>query len=134
MTIPQVNAGATDRNRKQTLRICELKGWTIDAVTFRGPVVIGPQAKELNERGERIAPVEDLHNGSFTLCVVVGMFKERGWQFHPRDVVNRKGGYWMRRRADMVWEDMGYIKDVHSLTENMDSFIRMLETKGGKDG
>lgn len=136
MNIPQVNAAATDRNREQTKRICELAGWTIDAETFRGPVVVGDPAKMLNEKGERISQVENLPNGSFTLCQVVGMLERKHVYFERHHQVQSSStveGWYFAQWGEPGKADREMlllkIGDPHDLTDAMDALIKVLEAK-----
>lgn len=130
MNIPQVNAGATNRNRDQTRRICELLGYgyTKDVpqksnsrIYVTGATSSGPFFVRLS-------------SGSFTLDQVVEMLGE----FVDEDVVEFEEGFsewrWVvksptdERGVQCV---LGEYKsrDPHDLTAAMDALIKVLEEK-----
>lgn len=131
MNIPQVNAGATDRNRDQTKRICELK-----ELLYRqhedGIHKWTTISRKVDGGWEIIA---ELPNGSFTLCQVVGMLKAEGieWRLWPifathyRRVDHRTWG-WGRpiRDGSEVLIETG---EPYDLTAAMDARIKVLEEK-----
>lgn len=133
--IPQVNAGATDRNREQTKRICELKGYAyypaheLDVEYRQDTTALAWKGPGDNRR---------LPNGSLTLCQVVGMLQEymdAGLVRFEEDF----GGKWRiavfgpcdeRGVQEILGEYLS--DDPHSLTARMDALIKVLETKGEK--
>ena len=121
MTIPQVNALATDRNRKQTKRICELKGYTyyphdeLDVQYRRDGSAIAWKSAGDSER---------LPNGSLAPCQVWGMLAAEGANFRMEQ--DSKHAYW--RHPSWVFDD----SHPHDLTAAMDALIKVLETKKGE--
>lgn len=143
MNIPQVNATATDRNREQTERICELAGWKYVWKESCDPAHSG---YAYIDSGAGI-PEQNIYlpNGSFTLDQVVGMLRERNcfWVAHQQrtDILARKGiavvgGKWVRdivstdERGRRCHDFEDLVCDFpHSLTAAMDALIKVLEEK-----
>lgn len=140
MNIPQVNALATDRNREQTKRICELRGWECGML---GSIVYG-QRLHAYGIGRTTAGQAELPNGSFALDQVVGMLEAEGCSWFPHRQTKEltdKGiaaiaGVWVQ---DVVSQDgqgrrchnfRELVHDFpHDLTAAMDALIKVLEAK-----
>lgn len=113
MNIPQVNAGATARNREQTKRICELAEGNYKYMKnrFGEPVADSLEHKR----------IVYLPNGSLILDQVVGMLKEYGVYW---DDWGEAAG-WTTRDGDVY---LG-TELPHDLTAAMDALIKVLEEK-----
>ncbi len=126
MDIPKVNAGATDRNRAQTKRICKLTGWG-----YSPNYSPRPHAWRFQGWNKMLAPRKiDLPNGSLTLCQVVEMLSDLkvGYWGGDRDY----SGRWEREEAkfeDTSEEVILESGDPHDLTDAMDALIKLLEKK-----
>lgn len=131
MTIPQVNAGATDRNREQSEWIVKKlgykylphKAWVMarsylheDGAPPHAKAVWPPESSE--ERDNIFLP-----NGSFTLCQVVGMLYAQGC-YWDGDCANAGNGYWM-----LEYNSISDECSPHDLAAAMDALIKVLETK-----
>ena len=132
MNIPQVNAGATDHNRKQMKRICGLVGWSYGWQYSLDSYFANPPED---------APLVKLPNGSFTLDQVVGMLEGEGvawrlWHIFAtqyRRVDHRTWGWGRptpspRDGSEVLIET----DDPYDLTAAMDALIKVLETKQGE--
>lgn len=144
--IPQVNALATDRNRKQTKRICELAGYAVaDLSGKRPPLSSSERAYAYRDEDDGGQATIALPNGSLTPDQVWGMLKAEGCHWAPHHQTKEladKGilaiaGVWVQ---DVVSQDdqgrrchnfRELVHDFpHDLTAAMDALIKALEEKG----
>ena len=129
MTIPQVNAGATDRNREQTKRIVELLGTPV--FPDGGKVYL----EDIKTDRDILLP-----NGSFTLDQVVGMLEREHVYFerhHQGQSSSTVEGWYFAQWGEPGTADYEKLltkttDDPHDLTAAMNALIKVLETKGGK--
>lgn len=115
MNIPQVNATVTDRNREQTRRICELRGWVTDK-----------EATPLCEFWQDSpAAKKTFPNGSFTLCQVVGMLEAEDayWLWEYMTPPRHPTGYMRAGKC------LAATENPHDLTAALDALIKVLEEK-----
>lgn len=128
MNIPQVNVLATDRNREQTKRICDLVG--ADYHNSGGPQFI---------EARWFAPDKTYHyaqlpNGSFTLDQVVGMSEVEGARYRSSDYYNEHNA-WFTVGKDLdsgvlLWgHALSEACAPHDITAAMDALIKVLEAK-----
>ena len=128
MSIPQINEGVTNHNRKQSQRICELKGYAYypeaeldveyrrgdgSAIAWRG---VGKQCR--------------LPNGSLPLCVVVGMLEAEGIIYCESRCWRFKGCCGWNTPEGCPCKLLSHeYANAHDLTAAMDALIKVLEKK-----
>ena len=125
MSIPRVNAGVTDRNREQTKRICELKGWKYDT-TERYEHPKNWACAALGDWDDW----RDLPEGSFTLDQVVQMLKEKDviYATHIWRFLDCSGWGLL---AGCVCKVLSHnVVNPHDLTDAMDALIKLEEKHG----
>lgn len=115
-----INATATDYNREQTEKICEINGWKY--LQDRNSPYACDKIAFHQDLPNSIPQVTELPNGSFTLCRVVGMLKERGVVWSPTLYIIH--GYYLPG-----WCKDGKViirtRNPHDLTAAMKALIRI---------
>lgn len=140
MTIPQVNAGATDRNRKQTKWLVEHYGWEYH---YNEPSKVHPPTTlpAYACRGEIGVDFQDarLPNGSLAPDQVWELLKTEGVEWQQEMTAGQTmtvhpsvAGWWLYTYNRSNRRCLVEVYDPHNLTAAMDALIKVLETKGKK--
>ncbi len=121
MNIPQINENVTGVEREKTKRACELLGYKTDSSSAQMDADIYARRKP-REKYHSIS----LRHGSLTIDQTVGILKELGYEWlEASDDINGP-------TICQGWhsgEKSFSVDDPHSLSENLDVLIKVLEEK-----